>query len=71
MVRDAGIPIAMYVGRHDRIVNPVTSRWARDKFGQAIVDYEEIDGGHVTFMIGKNQDYFRNRAMSLIQKYNP
>ena len=61
----------MYVGRHDRIVNPVTSRWARDKFGQAIVDYEEIDGGHVTFMIGKNQDYFRNRAMSLIQKYNP
>ena len=70
-MKDAGIPIAMYVGRHDRIVQPLTSRWARDKFGPAIVDYLEIDGGHVTFMIGKNQDYFRSNAMSLIRKYNP
>jgi hypothetical protein len=53
-IKDSGVPVAMYVAKHDRIIYPVDSRWARDVLGSSVVDYREIDGGHVTFMVGKD-----------------
>ena len=70
-IKDAGVPVAMYVAKHDRIIYPVDSRWARDVLGSSVVDYQEIDGGHVTFMVGKDQTYFLDGALSQIRKYNP
>ena len=61
----------MYVAKHDLIVNPNDSREARDLLGPNIVEYMEIDGGHVTFMVGYNQTYFVENAMEQIKKYNP
>ena len=61
----------MYAAKHDLIVKPEDSHWARDLIGPNIVEYLEIDGGHVTFMVGYDQSYFAQNAMNQIKKYNP
>ena len=70
-VIDAGVPIAMYVGKHDLIVLPSQSRSLRDMISPSIVEYLEIDGGHQVFMVGTNQTYFSQNAMAHFRKYNP
>ena len=53
----------MYVARHDLIVTPEDSKWARELIGPSVIDYMEVDGGHVTFMLGYDQTYFKENAM--------
>lgn len=70
-VTQAGVPIAMYVGKHDLIVLPSQSRNLRDMISDSVVEYLEIDGGHQVFMVGTNQTYFAVNAMAHFRKYNP
>ena len=67
-------PTAMFVGKVDDLGNLTDARWARDtiKSGDhgSLVHYEEDDAGHATFIVGKDMSYF-DRAMTLIEKYNP
>ena len=65
-MNEAGVPIAMYVGSHDILVKTEDSRWIRDKISSSLVDYEEIDGGHTTFMIGKNMTFVKSNILSLL-----
>ena len=51
-LKESTVPIAMYAAKHDLIVKPVDSHWARDLIGPNIVEYMEVNGGHVTFMVG-------------------
>ena len=52
------VPIAMYSAKDDIIVKIEDTRSYRDILGSQIVDYQEIDGGHMTFVTGKNVTYF-------------
>jgi len=51
------------------------ARWARDQIldegygSDALVHYEEIQGGHGTFLIGKNMTYF-SQVVRLVREYN-
>lgn len=56
----------MYVGLHDILVKTEDSRWIRDKIKDSLVDYVEINGGHTTFMIGKNMSFVKSNILSLL-----
>jgi len=56
--RKSNVPIAMYCAKGDRIMMIKDTRRTRDDLGDAIVDYQEIEGGHMTFVTGKNVTYF-------------
>lgn len=43
----------------------------KDVLGETLVDYHEISGGHLIFFVGKDQSYFTDRILPLVQKYNP
>ena len=66
------VPIAMFVGTKDNLGDTQDARWARDTIksaGNAIKFYQEIKGGHASFMVGKDMSYFEN-VIQLIKKYN-
>ena len=66
-------PVAMFVGNVDDLGNPVDGQWARDQInqkGNALVHYEEMDAGHLTFIVGKDMSYV-DRMITLMNKYNP
>lgn len=69
-VKDAGVPIALYYGKHDIIMLPENSLKARELLGDSVVDFQEIEGGHMAFFVSRNQTYFQENAMNLIKKYN-
>ena len=67
------VPIAMFVGKEDDLGDSADTRWARDTIksgGDAIVHYEEMEGGHASFLIGKDMSWV-DRAKVLVAKYNP
>ena len=70
-IKESTVPVAMYAAKHDLIVKPVDSHFARDLIGKNIVEYFEINGGHLSFMVGQDVTYFRENAMTQIKKYNP
>lgn len=71
LAADCGIPIGMYMAKHDKILMPVDAKYSYDSLKGAVVDYREINGGHLTFMTGKDMTYFKDNIMNLMQKYNP
>ena len=42
-----------------------------NKFKQNVVEYKEIEGGHLQFLIGKDEDYFTNHILGWMNKFNP
>ena len=63
----------MFVGSEDDLGDPTDAQWARDRInegGDALKHYQEMPGGHITFMIGKDMSYFNN-VTSLLSQYNP
>jgi len=44
----------MYAALHDIMIYLEDSRFARDILSNNLVDYQEINGGHIVFMVGKN-----------------
>ena len=56
------IPVGMFVGREDDLGDPTDAQWARDTIliNNSEVHYEEIEGGHASFMVGKDMNYFDN-----------
>ena len=67
----AKIPIALYVGKHDTLVNTENSRWVHKMLYPNIVDYWEVDGGHIQFFLADDVTYWTERAMKLIKRFNP
>ena len=48
------IPIAMFVGKHDKAVKLKYAKYTKDLLGDAVILYEEVNGGHNIFSIGKD-----------------
>lgn len=70
-IEDIKIPIAMFEGKADKLADPIDAKWTADTIGKSIVHYQEIEGGHLTFMIAKDMSYWSNDVMSILQKYQP
>jgi hypothetical protein len=74
-VKDANVPIAMFVGRHDKMstVNDSHKTLAtlNGYFGSfPVVHFEERDGGLESFLVGKDMSYME-KVVDLIHQYNP
>ena len=65
------VPVAMFTGNEDILADLTDSRWTRDRIGDNIVHYEEINAGHLTFLVGKDMSYFSKGVMSLLKQYHP
>ena len=55
----------MFTGSEDPLADVTDSRWTRDQIGDNIVHYEEVEAGHLTFLVGKDMTYF-NTVMGLL-----
>lgn len=65
------VPIAMFVGKDDTLATPTDAEWTRDQIGDAVIHYSLIEGGHLSFMVGKDMSYFTTDVMNLLAEYNP
>jgi len=61
----------MFTGNADILADLTDSRWTRDRIGDNVVHYEEINAGHLTFMVGKDMSYFSEGVMGLLRQYHP
>jgi hypothetical protein len=52
------VPIAMFVGKADKLADPEDAAWARQTIGNSVVRYQMVEGGHMTFFIAKDMDWF-------------
>lgn len=63
------IPIAMYPGTKDQVVDIEGNRDLRVTLADTLIDYNEEDADHMTFVLGKNMTYFK-RVLSLVDQFN-
>lgn len=61
----------MFVGTVDTLADKEDAEWTRDTLGDNMIHYQMIDGGHMTFLIGKDMSYFTEDVMMLLQEYQP
>ena len=66
------VPIALFTGTQDPLADLTDSRWIRDTLNPAVmVHYEEIEAGHLTFIVGKDMTYWSEGVMGLLKQYHP
>ena len=68
-IRD--VPVAMFVGESDLLANPKDAEWTKEQIGEAVIYYQQMAGGHLSFLVGKDMTYFKTNVMNLIQEYHP
>ena len=57
----------MFVAKTDLISTLEDTEWTRDSIGKpSVIHYQEIDGGHASFLIGKNMTFFSEDVMNII-----
>ena len=64
-------PIAFIVGRDDKIANPFDAAFTKEQIGEAVIHYQMIEGGHLSFLIGKDMNYFKEDVMNMLRTYHP
>lgn len=52
------VPIMMVAGKNDILADLEDAKWTRDEIGDAVIEFLEIDGGHETFIVGKDMTWF-------------
>ena len=57
------IPIALYVGKDDMMVNIEDQHKIRNESKDVLVDYAETAGGHLQFFVGNDVKILRERMM--------
>lgn len=65
------VPTAMIVGKADKLADPQDAEWTRDTIGKAVIHYQEVEGGHLTFMIAKDMTYWTTDVMNILNTYSP
>ena len=52
------------MAKADTIVFAEDSKWIKEQLGEDyIVDYREIEGGHLAYFLGLEADYFKENIM--------
>ena len=66
------VPIAIFAGIHDIIADMEDALWIKDQLKpETLVHWEDVNAGHLTFMVGKDMTYWTEGVMGLLQKYQP
>ena len=66
------VPIAIFAGTHDIIADQTDAHWLRDSLKpETLVHYEDVEAGHLTFLVGKDMTYFQEGVMNLLSQYHP
>jgi len=63
------VPVAMFVGKADKLADPEDAAWARKTIGNAVVRYQMVEGGHMTFFIAKDMTWFTQDVMNIVKEY--
>ena len=61
------VPIAIFGGKDDEIADSFDTMWTKEQIGDAVVHYQIINGGHISFLVGKDMSYFSEDVMSLLE----
>ena len=65
------IPIALIIGKEDRLSSVEDARMLREKIKSSVELYMELDCvGHTGFLVGNDVSWFKNDVMDLILKYS-
>ena len=64
------VPIALMVGKYDKLVPINDSRWIKDNLDSSVLKfYQEYDYGHMTFIVGKEASYLDD-VQKLLNEYS-
>jgi hypothetical protein len=63
------VPIALFSSVYDRVVNVYENRKWAEKI-PAVFAHEELEGDHVSFLIGKDMTYMQ-KVLSMLYDINP
>lgn len=66
---ESEVPVALIEGMDDKLINYMDARWIVDALKPSLVDYQEIPGGHMVYLVG-NSDYFTKYVLKYLNKYN-
>jgi surfactin synthase thioesterase subunit len=59
----------MFIGRHDVLATVEDAVWARDQIGSDVFHFQVIDGGHLSFCIGRDMSYFIKDVIGILRQY--
>lgn len=62
------MPIAMFVGIEDPLVEPVDARWTRSQLGN-VIWYNEYENHDHSFTLAKDMSYM-TKVMEIVGDYN-
>ena len=66
------VPIAIFTGTKDPLADLTDSQWIRDTLKpEVLAHYEEVEAGHLTFIVGKDMTYWSDGVMGLLKQYHP
>lgn len=72
----ASVPMAMFAAKDDMLASLTDAHWTHNQIiegdhgKEMVVHYQEIKGGHATFLIGGDMGYLWD-MLELVKKYNP
>ena len=52
------VPIAIFIGSDDIVATDIDGRWTAEQIGSAVVHYQVINGGHLSFIVAKDMSWF-------------
>ena len=65
LVNKSNMPIYLITAKHDNLVWPVYSRKTRETIKDRLIGYDEINGGHNVYFIGKDVSWSKNMIAHL------
>lgn len=71
-IENYNVPTGLFSGALDRLANPTDVEWLSGAIADHVVSekkYELFD--HMTFIVGKDMNYFFNDVAELVKEYNP
>ena len=70
-IGEGGVPVAIFGGTDDELADWRDAEWTRDEIGDAVVHFQLIEGGHISFLVGHDMSYFTQDVMNLLAEYHP
>ena len=61
----------MIAGKNDLLASIEDARWTLSQVQNTVIEYKEIEGGHESFIIGKDMTFFTEDVMLKLQQYHP
>ena len=67
-----GVPIAIFGGLQDTIVNPLDLEWLNEQLGDNVIVYKQFEGmTHLTFVIGKDMSFMQTDLIPILKGAQP